>query len=169
MTPPDVNSNSDCPESGGDNLVTLIECETRIDAESVRSWLKEYNIPAQSPDKVPLQAIALDVHTYGFIPVLVPSKHYEKAKEVIAAKLKPVEEMMAEPGVNPARAPLSPTMKAVAFMMPLLTCPSLLILFVTSSAFEKQGCKRKSREFAYWFVGGVTFWFILFAVWILKR
>ncbi len=153
-------------------MVTLVKCGTLAEADAIRARLEAAGITALLPDEALMQTVAWNLNTYGFVRLQVASRDYERAQELLASmrqETKESEEAKGEPSVDLAQLPLSSPMRWLAFVLPVLTCPGLLIFAVVKGGYTNQGCARKAREWGRWFAGGILFWVVAFVVFAASR
>ena len=167
--PLDLSAEADpVPPDGGD-LVTLVKCATLGEADAIRTQLEASDITSFLPDEALMQTIAWNVNAYGFIRVQVGSQDYQAAQEVLACMSEDSAADGPEAGVKMAALPLSWPMRGLAFTMPLLLCPGLLMFVVAKGGYSSRGCDRKATELWHWFAGGVVFWLMAFVVFVCLR
>lgn len=154
--------------TGGESLVTLVKCATLAEADVIRAQLEAADIRVFLPDEALMQTIAWSVSTYGFIRVQVASHDYEAAQQVISS-LTQHAVGTTEPSAQLAELPLSWPMRWLAFTMPLLLCPGLLMFAVAKGSYSRQGYDRKATELWHWLAGGIVFWGIAFFVFVVIR
>ena len=143
--------------------VTLASFATMVEADAIRAQLEAAGIAVLLPDENLMQNMPVHVHAYGYIRLQVSSHDLETAKGLLAVIKKEVMDASSEPIEDPASLALSKTMRWFAFIMPVLTCVSLIIFIWVKDAYSERGCKRKEKEFTTWFVCGAAFWMIGFA------
>jgi len=72
------------PEEINNTWVTLLRCQTLVEADVIATRLEAAEIPVFVPDQFLMQAISWNVNTYGFVRLQVPPALYHVAREVLA-------------------------------------------------------------------------------------
>ncbi len=158
------HSASNHPPTDAKNWITLFRCETPSESDDICLELAAAGIPYLLPDQA-----ALDRgDTCPEIRIQVTADDYATAKELLFSFKRPSEDP-AERNLDAAQVPLSGLLRCLAFLSPLLTLPSLLVVYMAHANFFKKGYKRKADEFACGFLIGVIFWIIVVAVMANRR
>ena len=158
--------------AGAEGLVTLTQCGTLVEADALRARLEAAGIRAILPDEMLMQTIAWNVNTYGFVRVQVSSRDYEAARQVLSSMSQEAAtptESDTEPEIKLGELPLSWPMRCFAFLLPLLTCPGLIIFAITKGGYSSRGCDRKATQWWHWFAAGVIFWFLILICVVVMR
>jgi hypothetical protein len=99
-------------------------------------------------------------YRYEPIPILVSTTAYGAEKQIHSSINPPAPETYS----------LSGLMKGMALFLPLLTLTAALVLMFAVSFYHGSGQKRRAREFATWFLGGLMLWISVgFLVWAVHR
>jgi hypothetical protein len=131
-----------------EDWVTLQTFPTIADTEVACAHLDAARIPKRLCDTVP-------------VDLKVQWENYLAAQNILAA-LKAADASVT-PDAPDANAPLSGFARFVAFSLPLVAIPGVLVLLAVRSAYRSRGWHRKGSEWLEWFAGGVLFWFLLAA------
>lgn len=85
-------------------LVTLVSCQSIVEADMVVGQLGSVGIDAFIPDEFLAQAMAWNMNAFGYVRVQVSPKDYERAKTFLLEL-----SAIAEPGIAPNGDPAGPS------------------------------------------------------------
>ena len=86
------------------DLVTLVSCQSIVEADVVVGQLESVGISAFIPDEFVAQAMAWNINAFGYVRVQVSPKDYERAKTFLM-ELSQIAEPDAAPNSGFAAPP----------------------------------------------------------------
>jgi hypothetical protein len=148
--------------------VTVKNCGTILEADTLRAQLEAAGIKCFIPDEQLMQTLPLHVPAFGHVRLQVDANDLTAASELVRSTAADAS-ISSVPELPPHEVPLSMFKAIVAFMLPMMFCIGWIIFAIILRDYSMRGCTRKKKEWIRWFTGGFAFWFIALTFAVVRR